>query len=108
MRKFFMLALLACCWLGTNSSARSEICNIGAGIGATHEFFPFQGCVYQSPVYNVEVGDVLGMTKAPILWDAADTGIRLSEEDPAMVVLDIAIKLVENAFGKTSAGGSLE
>ena len=34
MRKFFMLALLACCWLGTNSSARSEICNIGAGIGA--------------------------------------------------------------------------
>ena len=95
MRKFFMLALLACCWLGTNSSARSEICNIDAGIEATHEFFAFEGCVYQSPVYNVEVGDVFG--KAPILWDAADAGIRLSEEDPAMVVLDIAIKLVEQA-----------
>ena len=108
MRKFFMLALLACCWLGTNSSARSEICNIGGGHRGHPRVFPFQGCVYQSPVYNVEVGDVLGMTKAPILWDAADTGIRLSEEDSAMVVLDIAIKLVENAFGKTSAGGSLE
>ena len=79
MRKFFMLALLACCWLGTTSSARPATCNIDASIGATHEL-PFQGCVFQSPAYNVEVGDiVLGMTKAPILWTDLDVFVVVGD-----------------------------